>query len=111
MQALKGIVIFMGLMIITVMVLIVYGMVQKGSDPDFSFFGDDAPLTLSSTPSTGGFDRTQLGLPATSRILSTTAAEGRLILNIDSDADNQIDLVILLDLETGQVVGRVGIKP
>lgn len=103
----------MGLMIITVMVLIVYGMVQKGQNPDFSFFGDDVPSlsNIAPAPAKGGFERTGLGLPANARIIKTTAAEGRLMVTIDSDNDGGSDLVILLDLETGRIVGRVETGP
>ncbi len=119
MRALKGIVAVLGLLIITVMILIVYGMIQKSQNPDFSFFSGttDAPLTPAAPTKQGAgrfADNAQVSLPHGGRIVSTTIGDGRLVISVDEDGTDgveRVDTLIILDLETGRELGRVKVGP
>lgn len=138
MHALKGVVIIMTLTIAVLMTLIVYGMYQKSQDPSFKFFdlsGDEESVSTSPaapqaipqvmpqimgntntltpsapTLSTGAFGDIILPLPAGARITSTTLSGDRLVIVVSGDA--QIgDQVWVVDLASGQVIGRVKTQP
>jgi hypothetical protein len=96
MQALKAFVIFMGLLIVAGLVLVVYGMINQVSDD-------------SGTP--GGFDETTLALPAGCSLVEARLESGRLVLRGDGPAERGCQQVILLDPESGEVLGRVTVAP
>ncbi len=110
MHALKGIVIFMGLIIVTLMILIVYGMIQKAQNPDFSFFGGDS--TPVSVPAKSfSMEKIMLDLPRGSTIEGTDINEGRMAIRVDSDGKNGADTIIIVDINSGETVGIIGINP
>lgn len=106
MHALKGIVVFMGLIIITLMVLIVYGMIQKAQNPDFSFFGKKETPAIS-----GGFNNINLGLPTGSTIIGSDVGENNISIRVDTDGTNGADTIIIMDIKSGNIVGRIGVGP
>lgn len=132
MGAVKGVVIFMGLLIVTLMGLIIYGFYQKSQNPDFKFFADDDAPTqvVQSTPSPApksqdkptappigtnalsvtSFGEVSLDLPGTARVMSASASANRLIMVIARDGQNA-DLVAVIDMNTGKVLGRVKTSP
>ena len=127
MQALKGVVIIMSLAIAVLMTLIVYGMYQKSQNPDFKFFdlGGDEPETVTATPPLAGapdtpvqpsqvigqaFGNVSLGLPSGARVVSAQASGGRLVIVVARSGETA-DTVIVVDLGTGQVLGRVKTSP
>lgn len=129
MHALKGVVIIMTLTIAVLMTLIVYGMYQKSQDPNFKFFdlsGDEesvsaSPATPQVMPQTTGntnppssstrtFGDITLALPPGARITSTTLSGERLVIVVSGDA-NTGDQVWVVDLASGQVIGRVKTQP
>ena len=120
MHALKGIVVFMGLIIVTLMILIVYGMIQKAQNPDFSFFGGDS--TPSSVPAAGtpdastsaksfSMEKIMLDLPRGSTIEGTDMSDGRIAIRVDSDGKNGADTIVIIDINSGKTVGMIGINP
>lgn len=134
MHALKGVVIIMTLIIAVLMTLIVYGMYQKSQDPSFKFFdlsGDkesvsaspttpqvmpqtagntNTPISGTPSPSTRAFGDITLPLPAGARITSTTLSGDRLVIVVSGGA-NTGDQVWVVDLASGQVIGRVKTQP
>lgn len=133
MHALKGVVIIMTLTIAVLMTLIVYGMYQKSQDPSFKFFdlsGDEESVSASpttpqvmpqmtgntNTPTAGTvtFGDITLPLPAGARITSTTLSGDRLVIIVSGDAQAGGpvgDQVWVVDLASGQVIGRVKTQP
>ena len=125
MAAVKGLVIFMGFLIVTLMGLIVYGFYQKAQNPNFKFFAsDDAQPRITAeaprpdavvTPSTAplianSFGEVSLDLPSTAQVISASAAGNRLVMVIARDGQNA-DLVAVVDMNTGKVLGRVKTSP
>ena len=113
MYALKGIVVFMGLIIVTLMILIVYGMIQKAQNPDFSFFGDgDTPdnVPVASAP-TKNMEKIMLDVARGSTIEGTDVSEGRMAIRIDTDGKNGADTIVIIDINSGKTVGIIGINP
>ena len=128
MHALKGVVIIMTLTIAVLMTLIVYGMYQKSQDPSFKFFdlsGDDESVSaspaapqaipqgmpqISGNTNNRAFGDITLPLPAGARITSTTLSGDRLVIVVSGGA-NTSDQVWVVDLASGQVIGRVKTQP
>jgi len=110
MHALKGIVVFMGLIIVTLMVLIVYGMIQKAKNPDFSFFSGNNTVKEQSVTATEMRD-ILLDLPQGSKIEGTDMDNGKMAIRVDTDGRNGADTIIVIDVTSGEVLSRVGIKP
>ena len=113
MHALKGIVVFMGLIIATLMILIVYGMIQKAQNPDFSFFGNDAApdnAPVAAQPAKN-MEKIILDVARGSTIEGTHMSDGRMAIRIDTDGKNGADTIIIIDISSGKTVGRVGINP
>ncbi len=96
MQALKGFVVFMGLLIVAGLALVIYALVTRVSD---------------GTGPSGGFDATTVLLPAGCTLAEAHAEAGRLILRAEGPAERGCQQVILLDPESGKVLGRVTVAP
>lgn len=136
MTAIKGVVFFMGFLIVTLMGLIIYGFYQKSQNPDFKFFADNTPPTVTTSHlandssldahikamppavSSGAapihpahsFGEVSLDLPGTARVISVQASGSRLVMTIARDGQNA-DLVAVVDMSTGKVLGRVKTTP
>lgn len=121
MKALKGVVILMTLTIAVLMTLIAYGMYQKSQDPEFKFFdlsggSKSAAATENAVveaPAGSSIPRAfgdiSLPLPAGAQITSATVSANRLIIitsETQKDAPNA-EQVWVIDLATGQILGRV----
>ncbi len=96
MHALKGFVVFMGLLIVAGLALVVYAMVTRVSD---------------GTGSAGGFDATTVPLPAGCTLAEARIEAGRLVLRAEGPAERGCQQVILLDPESGKVLGRITVAP
>jgi len=91
MQALKALVIFMGVLIFLGSALLVYGLFSR----------------MSKTQSAIGFDTVALPLPA-GCVLAEARADGeRLIVRSDGPVERGCQKVVVIDLASGRVVGRV----
>ena len=111
----KALVAVMSFLIAVVVSMMIYGFYQKSLDPDYKMFRDNAtPLRQSSpTVSTAPQLRLEdiaLNLPASARITSTEASRDRLLLLIARDGE-RTDLVVIVDLNSGQVVRRIATSP
>ena len=95
MQALKVLVIVMALAIVAIVVVIVVTLGQRiGSGGETAGFGD---LTLP--------------IPEGCVLASAEAAGERLILRLDGSVAGGCHQAVVLDLESGQVLGRVTATP
>ncbi|OEJ68223.1 hypothetical protein [Magnetovibrio blakemorei] len=129
----KGLVIVMSFFIAVLMGLMIYGFYQKSQNPNYKMFrSDNTPRaqadampasdndsdldTKQSTPTQSGstaaqaFGEIDLGLPQTARVISARAKQGRLILVIARNGETA-DLVVIVDLHSGKVLGRVKTTP
>ncbi|MFQ5776120.1 MAG: hypothetical protein ACE5GS_16495 [Kiloniellaceae bacterium] len=96
MQALKALVVVMGLLIMASLALLAYGLVTRLSE------GTDGP---------GRLGEVSLPLPAGCAIAEARSQEGRLILRIDGPAERDCQQVVVIDLSDGRVLGRVTAAP
>ncbi len=122
MNALKGLVIGMGLLIVAGLALLVWGLYQKAQNPDFKFFdltGDGktkiefastepTPPIAQNTAPLQGFGRKTVHLQAGDKLSSVTAEAQRLILRIEK-ADGHQELVIV-DMNSGGVLGTLNLQ-
>ncbi|MCW9035172.1 MAG: hypothetical protein OQK35_07395 [Alphaproteobacteria bacterium] len=122
MNALKGLVIGMGLLIVAGMALLVWGLYQKAQNPDFKFFdltGDGKTkiefATTAPTPpiaqnneSLQDFGRKTIPLEAGDKLISVTPASQRLVLHIKKTS-GQHELVIV-NMFTGDILGTLNLK-
>lgn len=129
----KGLVIVMSFFIAVLMGMMIYGFYQKSQNPNYKMFRSDntplaqvdampaskddsgaeakqaAPVQASPTaaPEFGDID---LALPHTARVISARAKQDRLVLIIARNGETA-DLVVIVDLHSGKVLGRVKTTP
>jgi len=121
MNALKGAVIVMSVLIAILMTLMVYGLYQKSQNPDFKFFnlsGADKtpPQAVPQVPVSGDLGRTTtsvpafgniaLDLPQGTAIISATPSGTQLVIVTASDGVHA-DQVWMVDMASGKVLGHV----
>lgn len=94
MQGLKGLVIFMGILIVIGLIVVAYGLASRMS-------GDR----------TGAFGEVDLALPAGCVIAGSEAENDRLILRIGGPAERGCQQVLVLDLKDGELLGRIMAQP
>jgi hypothetical protein len=95
MQALKALVIFMAVLIVAGMVLLAYGlMTRMGGGETAGEVGDlDLPV------------------PEGCRIAGTELAGERLVIRLDGLAERDCQQVLVVDLASGRLLGRVRALP
>jgi hypothetical protein len=129
----KGLVIVMSFFIAVLMGLMIYGFYQKSQNPNYKMFrSDNTPVAqadaMPASDNVSGSDATQsapvqagptavqafgdidLALPQTARVISARAKQDRLVLVIARNGEIA-DLVIIIDLHSGKVLGRVKTTP
>ena len=95
MQILKALVIVMGVLIFAgfgVVVITIANRMSRGSE-------------------SAGFGNASLALPAGCAIADARANGDRLILRVDGPRERNCQQVVIIDMETGQVTGRVSVEP
>lgn len=93
MQALKTLVIFMAVLIVLGLALLAYGLFGR----------------MSKTQGVGGFGEVALPLPA-GCVLADARAEGeRLIVRSDGPVERGCQAVVVVDMASGRVLGRVAV--
>lgn len=123
MPALKGLVIFMGVLIVMIMTVIAYGLYRKSSDPDFKFFslGSDKaqpeknmPTAIPTPPSGNGgnlaFGEIDLNLPEGCHIANVSGDGTRIFLKI-GPAGPLCERVVVVDAGKGTVLGTLKASP
>lgn len=126
MRALKGLVAGLGLIIVIVMAVIVYGLYKKSSDPDFKFFSFGGQTSADANPSqpsaagTGGsagggeglksFGQVMVSLPDGCSIAGVTGDGKRLFLKI-GPAVPKCERIVVLDAVNGAILGNIKAAP
>ena len=106
MQALKALVIFMGVLIILMMVAVGYGIVVKFGDV---VDGEDAAGPMAPVMS-GAWERNpRVAVPAGARVSETVIADGRMVVRLVLADGSQRYLVF--DLDTGEQLGAIDLEP
>lgn len=107
MRALIGIVIGLGVMIITVIVLIGFGFYKKSVDPEWRLLGEPATTAKQASPRSHGetFGDINLGLAPECRIMEVTVEGALAYLTIGPDST--CEAVIVIDVSKGQTLGRI----
>jgi hypothetical protein len=103
MQALKALVIFMGVLIIAGMGLLVYGLMTRVSWDDKTVQADAPPASTSVS-----FAGVSSALPAGATVESVAADNGRAVVHVrlvDGGAE-----IRLFDLATGAATGTIQLK-
>ena len=105
MQALKALVIFMGVLIVLMMGVVGYGVVTKfGNLAD----GDDG-ADRAAPPTTGAWETNpQVAVPAGAQIAETVVADRRMVVRLVLADGSQRYLVF--DLDTGQQLGAIDLE-
>ena len=93
-QLLKLLVIVMSVAILVALALVAYGIAGRVSGPPRE-----------------GFGARDIDLPAGCRLAEARLAEGRLVLRLDGPADRDCQQVVLIDPESGAILGRVTARP
>lgn len=106
MQALKFIVIGMGILIVLAVGLIGYGLYKKSVDPGWKLFGPqpDAPTTSAPAAAPNAFGDIDLGLEGGCHVIGVQPDGRRAYLLIGPIG--RCDGVIVVDTGDGRVLGR-----
>lgn len=96
MQALKVLVIVMGVLIVLGLALVAYGLVTRVSR-------DRGPA--------GAFGDMALPLPAGCVIAEARSEAGRLVVRADGPVERGCQQVVIIDLSEGRILGRVTAGP
>lgn len=94
MQALKALVIFMAVLILAGLVALAYGLATRGTDGTSQAFGDQS-----------------LPVPAGCTIADSQIDGTRMVLRLDGLAERGCQQVLVVDLESGKLLGRLKAKP
>lgn len=107
MRTLMGIVIGLGVMIITVIVLIGFGFYKKSIDPEWKLLGEQTSTTTETMHHAQGdaFGDISLGLAPGCRVMDVTAEGTFAYLKIGPDST--CETVIVIDVSKGQILGRI----
>jgi hypothetical protein len=103
---LKGLVIFMGVLIVLGTGVLIYTLATRGA----KMAAGTTPMSPSvSAPATGGFGRAVLDVGPGCEIATSHADSGRLILRVDGPGACR--KILVLDPATGAVTGQLDIVP
>lgn len=126
MQALKGLVAGLAILIVIAMTTIAYGLYRKSDDPDFKFFslGGDEPAQTAQAPSAlpapassavpsaapRAFGDAVLSLPEGCTIAAVTGDGSRIFLKI-GPAGQACERVLVVDAANGSLLGTLKTAP
>ncbi len=105
-RVLKVVVAGLAALIVLGLILLVYGMIKKTSDPAWRLFGDAAPTTAGLQPAAAAkaFGDIRLPLPTGCAIADVDAAGDRVYVTGGPGADCAI--VVIINAASGRVLGR-----
>ncbi|MEQ8356286.1 MAG: hypothetical protein RH942_12160 [Kiloniellaceae bacterium] len=104
MQALKALVIFMGVLIMAGMALLVYGLATRTG-------GGPGEFAEASGGGAADFGTLELALPDGCSLAATETAGDRLVIRFDGQAERGCQQLVVVDLASGKVLGRVKALP
>ncbi len=114
MQTVKAFVIFMGLLIAAGLGLLGYALIDRlageaGGGRDFGEAGSGRGF--GEAGGGRGFGEVALSLPAGCVIAAAQASDGRLVLRTDGPLERGCQQVVVIDPDSGRVVGRIRAAP
>ncbi|TVR99652.1 MAG: hypothetical protein EA406_02925 [Rhodospirillales bacterium] len=101
MQAIKAVVIGLGVLIVISFALLVYGFYTRLTDPDFRVTRTDGPA---------GPPETAVGVPEGCAVIEMQADEDRLYLRLDGD-DAACRRILVIDAGRGRHLRTVTLEP
>jgi hypothetical protein len=104
MQALKAVVVILGILIVISFVLLIYGFYARMTDPDFAIVrtGEEA---IEAAPRVG-----HIAVPAGCSVAEMNPSEDRLFVRL-SGADETCNRIIIVDIESGREIAVFTIAP
>lgn len=112
MQALKAIVIFMGVLIVIGMGIVAYGIMLKFDEWQAKKEAEPVPTPLAVTRPVIAevwTEELKVAIPAGARVAETVVAEGQMIVRLSLADDSQRYLIF--DLGTGKQIGTIELQP
>ena len=117
MQALKAIVIFLGVLIVIGMGILAYGITQKFEEWQAKKDSEAAPTPLVAVAPAGSAPvmaevwagDLKVAVPAGARVAETVVADGQMIVRLSLADDSQRYLIF--DLGTGKQIGAIELQP
>jgi len=105
-KALVGLVIGLGAIILIGMGLLVYGFVQKASDPSFSFFSKTPTTAVSKNKmAQSGPANLTVQLPPGTSVISIARADDLIMVHTVDEEDNST--LLYIDPTDGRIVRRI----
>jgi len=122
MQALKGLVIGMGLLIVIGMGVLGFGLYKKATDPGFRFFKEaSTPEVIAPTmPAAPVASAQPAAIPEAFGTKSVPLAPGETLEGVTPDGNRLIlhlkgsdgaDSLTIVDMNSGAVLGRLNLEP
>ena len=104
MQALKAVVVILGILIVISFVLLIYGFYARMPDPDFAVIrgGEEA---VEAAPRIS-----HIAVPAGCSVAEMNSSDDRLFLRL-SGAEETCNRIIVVDIESGREVSAFTIAP
>ncbi len=104
MKLLKGLVVFMGILVVAGMAALAYGIYKKATDPDFTVFAGKPGKGEKSA----AFGDVDFPLPADCNIVETIPEGDRLYLRIGPVGP--CERIVVISAEDGSVIGTLWVK-
>lgn len=114
MQALKGLVVGLGILIVGGFVLLIYGFYTSFNNPDFKVTADkggeaSAPAGEPAVPRPRGFGESRISLPDGCTLIEMRPDGDRLYLR--TGPSGLCERVLVVDPASGEVLGTFIVKP
>ncbi len=106
MQALKGLVVGLGVLIVISFGLLIYGIVAKIADPEFKVVAEKAGAPPAAPAS---FGEVRLALPAGCTVVDMQTEGERLFLR--TGPAGVCERIVIVDVATGQPLGTLVVAP
>ena len=104
MKLLKGLVVFMGILVVAGMAALAYGIYKKATDPDFTVFAGKPEVQ----ENPAAFGDVSFPLPADCNIVETVPEDGRLYLRIGPIGP--CERIVVINADDGSVIGTIWVK-
>lgn len=104
MQALKAIVVILGILIVISFVLLIYGFYTRMTDPDFAVTRSGEE-TIETGPRVG-----QIAVPDGCSVAEMSPADDRLFVRL-SGAEPACNRIVILDIDSGREVAIFTLAP
>ena len=104
MNLLKGLVVFMGILVVAGMAGLAYGIYKKATDPDFNVFAGKPEVQ----EKLAAFGDVSFPLPADCNIVETVPEDGRLYLRIGPLGP--CERIVVINADDGSVLGTIWVK-